>query len=485
MKHGLWLSVLLLAACAQATSPMVESSPDHTGASTETPDTGATPLPTAETQTPAPASFQRPVYSLNATLDYAVHYLAVKEQIIYTNNNTDELYEIQLLVEADNLGALFTLNSLEFDHGNEWNYDEGQITVSLARPLHPGEEVTLDLDYSLTLPQAFSTLGWSARQTNFVDWYPFIPPYRDGQGWMINPSAPQGEHLAYESADFDAQINVVNAPALLQIAAPTPATETDGGFSYHLGSARRFSWSASGNYEKESMHTGSGVPVTVYFFEEQRDAAEASMRAAAQALELYSELFGAYPYDSLSIVECNFPDGMESDGLFFLDRDYFVKYDYDNTNLLTTLSAHETAHNWWYGSVGNDPANEPWLDEALATYSELLFYERFQPDDVTWWREFRVEHWNPTGWVDSTIYELTEFRPYVNAVYLRGALFLDDVRTAVGDQDFLAFLKDYAQQGAGRIVTGEEFFWRLAYAGEKDLENLSMIVNKYFRLADR
>jgi aminopeptidase N len=173
---------------------------------------------------------------------------------------------------------------------------------------------------------------------------------------------------------------------------------------------------------------------------------------------------------------------MESDGLFYLDMEYFRKYNYTAQNLLTTLMAHESAHNWWYGAVGNDPAHEPWLDEALATYSELLFYERVHPADVEWWWEFRVNQWQPAGWVDSTAYELPTFRPYVNAVYLRGVLFLDDIRAAMGDEAFFAFLREYAQQGAHRLVTGEEFLWKLAYAAPN--QALNTILNEYFRLVD-
>lgn len=482
MKHIACVALLMLAACAAPRSDSPSSEPIIIPSTTENVTTPYIPPTSTESAQP-PAVRQSAVYSISATLDYAAHYLAVRQQITYFNNTSLDLTEIPLLFEAEKKGALLTINSLEFDRGTEWDYEtQTGIVVTLARPLSPGEKVTLDLDYSLALPEGFRTLGWSERQTNFVDWYPFIPPYRDGQEWLINAAAPQGEHLAYESANFDVQITILNAPALTRIAAPAPAIENSvGTFTYHLENARRFSWSASGNYEVESMRANTGTPVTVYFFEEDRDAAEASMRAAAQAVEIYSALFGSYPYESLSIVECNFPDGMESDGLFFLDRDYFRRYDYRTTNLLTTLSAHETAHNWWYGSVGNDPAHEPWLDEALATYSELLFYERYYPGSVAWWWEFRVNQWDPTGWVDSTAYELTNFRPYVNAVYLRGVLFLRDLREAMGNEAFLAFLKEYAQQGAGQVMTSEKFFSLLTDSTDEDLAS---ILGEYFRSAD-
>jgi hypothetical protein len=40
------------------------------------------------------------------------------------------------------------------------------------------------------------------------------------------------------------------------------------------------------------------------------------------------------------------------------------------------LAAHEVAHQWWFGVVGNDQIDEPWLDEALTQYSTMLYYEK-------------------------------------------------------------------------------------------------------------
>jgi hypothetical protein len=95
---------------------------------------------------------------------------------------------------------------------------------------------------------------------------------------------------------------------------------------------------------------------------------------------------------------------------------------------------HVKAHQWWQGLVGNDQAWEPWLDEALSTYSELFFYECHYPALVDWWWHFRVNRFEPTGAVDSTIYDFDHFRPYINTVYLRGALMLHDMRRQAGDE---------------------------------------------------
>ena len=122
--------------------------------------------------------------------------------------------------------------------------------------------------------------------------------------------------------------------------------------------------------------------------------------------------------------------------------------------------------------VANDQAYEPWLDEALATYSERLYYESYHPEFLDWWWEFRVGLYQPAGWVNSTIYDFATFRPYVNAVYLRGALFLEDLREQIGDEAFFSTLRDYLERNSYSQVTREDFQESLHKHTSGDLEAL-------------
>jgi hypothetical protein len=98
------------------------------------------------------------------------------------------------------------------------------------------------------------------------------------------------------------------------------------------------------------------------------------------------------------------------------------------------------------------------LDEALGVYSEHIFYENTAPGLLSWWWNYRVLFFEPSGWVDTTVYAGGSFRTYVNAVYLTGALFLQDLRDRIGDAAFLAFLSDYAAREDRQIATADDFF---------------------------
>ncbi len=91
------------------------------------------------------------------------------------------------------------------------------------------------------------------------------------------------------------------------------------------------------------------------------------------ALEIYNQQFGAYPYKELDVVEGPMRNalGVEYPGIVMIGASLYKapeKPDFEIT------VAHEVAHQWWYNVVGNDVFDEPWLDEALATYSSDVYY---------------------------------------------------------------------------------------------------------------
>jgi aminopeptidase N len=83
--------------------------------------------------------------------------------------------------------------------------------------------------------------------------------------------------------------------------------------------------------------------------------------------------------------------------------------------------------------------------------------------------------------IDGSIYSYSSvpdaYRSYRDAVYLNGALFLEELRKLVGDETFFAFLKDYAGQNSGKIASRSSFFSILKSHTQVDLSPLMV---KYF-----
>ncbi len=81
----------------------------------------------------------------------------------------------------------------------------------------------------------------------------------------------------------------------------------------------------------------------------------------ADAFKAMEALLGPYPYPTLRVVQSSGAYGMESPGMIWIPTGA------PSANL-RYLTAHETAHQWFYGIVGNDQARQPFADEAAADF---------------------------------------------------------------------------------------------------------------------
>lgn len=195
-------------------------------------------------------------------------------------------------------------------------------------------------------------------------------------------------------------------------------------------------------------------------------------------MTLFNQLYGPYPYSEFIMAENGFLTAIEYSAIVSLSGYAFDSYTGNPDSLLVALTAHELAHQWWYGAVGNDQVNEPWLDESLAMMSELLFYEHYYPDLVEWWWQFRVDRWHPTGYVDISIHDYPDSESYVHNMYGQAAHFLAELRQLMGENNFQAFLKAYYQENAFQFATGKAFF-ALA-KNYSDPAGLNNLVRNYF-----
>ncbi len=428
-----------------------------------------------------------PEYSLLVKFDYSTQSASVNETIKYVNRSNHVLSDIRLATDTLRYPGSFSLENV-FVNSNEEELVQGKyyFTLLLNEGLAPGEQIEIQINYFLSIPPLPppaddlkpGIYGYSTVQTNLVDWYPFIPPLSVDGEWLLHDPWFYGEYLVYDLANFYVEIELVNPPTNTTIAASSiPISQVDNLYKYSSSRARNFVWSLSPSYVIETKEL-NGITISTYTFPFHQQAGAHVLQEASKAVELYSRIFSPYPRENLTIVEADFLDGMEYDGLFFLSRGFYNLFDNTPQNYLTAIAVHETAHQWWYASIANDQALEPWLDEALCTYSELLFYEEFYPELVDWWWEYRVNYYQPQGYINKSIYEYQGFVPYRNATYLQGAKFLQSLRDKLGDEIFFDFLKDYATSQRDKISSQRIFFELLQNYSEIDFYNSSDYFSK-------
>ena len=493
--------LLFLISCSSpaVTEPPILQTEELIPSATTAPTEAPTPTETPEAPATLTPQLERPQYVIDLQLNYSSKAAVVDQTITYPNWTGEILTNLVLAVVPNLWSGGFSLKSITLDEQAVTNYTienfNQRLEVQLPQPLEPGRTAVIHLNYSLLLPQmqAYNEAsndirpqiyGYSDRQVNFVDWYPMIVPYQPGTGWILHNPWFYGEHLTYDLADFDVRVMFTDGAAP-QIAASGAEVEVEAGVTPEGVVSRRFAMEAGrtfalsiSDFYKVATRTVGDVTVYSYFFGFYDAPGEAMLQTTVEALQTFSEKFGPYRHKTLTAVQGDFNDGMEFSGLYFISRDYFNLYDNTPKNYLVVIAAHETAHMWWFDSVANDQGLEPWLDEALCTYSERIYYETVHPDLVDWWWGFRYFEFQQAGFVDTTIYDGGGQRPYWDKVYLTGARFLEDLRRRVGDEIFFTFLRNYYTEFSGRRATGADFFRVLHQTTAADVTEL---LKQYFK----
>jgi hypothetical protein len=420
-------------------------------------------------------------YFLEVSLDYESHFLSISQVIDYTNNTGVPLSELPLIVPPAYVQNAFDLLSISTNRDGQ-NEDiqilGSNILIPLDPPLGVDKNLQINLAYQLHPPDAPAAFGFTPRQMLLADWYPFVPRYTESDSWLINQPGLVGEYLVYPLSNVTANIQIVTNQSDLVVAASAHLlAKEDNNYQYSARSVRNFSLALSSEYHVIT-HQNGNIEISTYTFPEHVHLAERATLLALEAWETFRELYGDNKRNFLSIVESQIPDGLETDGLIYLSDWYFESADRTPKNYFELLIVHETAHQWFFGLISNDQAKEPWLDETLATFSELLFYEKHYPNLVSWWWEFRVNMYDPEGFINSSIYEFTSYRPYVNTIYLQGARFMKHLRETIGDSAFKLLLYQYVQFNGDDFRNTEFFFNRLAEITNVEFDT---IIRDYFQ----
>lgn len=467
-------------------TPYLELTPED-GAPASSPE-AIVPSPTSpSSQQPAVGSDQPSAsahYAFVVDLNYTGHTATVSQTVEVTNNTPDTWDRLVFHVPVSRVPGTFQLGSFVWQDGAILSSlaDLQTLTyiVTLSQPFPPGATGSLQIDYTLNIPRTShedwpptGDLGYNDQVTQFGNWYPVLVPYRAGQGWYTWPFTEVGDPYVTEVAAYDLE---VRAPPDVVVASGGQSESVEVVWRFHLDLARSIGFSASPYYQVTCEQAG-GVPVCSYYLAGHETTGLDVLHATVQSVELFSDLYGPYPYASLTVAQDAFFGSMEYTAFILHSGEGYARYDGDPASMLIALTAHEVAHQWWYSLVGTDQVNEPWLDEGLAMYSEIAYYRTYHPHLEDWFWESRVFVYDPQGPLDRSIYDFPDSQTYIHQLYRRGALFYDALRGAMGREAFYAFLQELRAGGENRLITTDEFFQVLdRYGGG----SYTALIEEYF-----
>src|SRR6266496_128678 len=287
--------------------------------------------------------------------------------------------------------------------------DETVLSVPLSSPVPPLGEITLSIAFRARLPRVFARTGHVRDFYLAGQWFPKIGVYEPA-GMRGRALGGWNCHAFHANTEFYADYGRYNVTLTVPGSFVVGATgkrvsESKKGdlavYRYVAENVHDFAWTADPRFEvhefrfdppadmprgwsalaskqlglSESEISLRPVEVRLLLQPDHGRARERYVRSTKEALSFYGLWFGAYPYETLTVVDPP-DDGLGAGGMEypFLITRYspraFLRWPLHRFRLLEDVTIHEFGHQYWYGMVGSNEFEESWLDEGINTDSE-------------------------------------------------------------------------------------------------------------------
>ncbi len=358
---------------------------------------------------------QRVKYTMNIDMNVQTNQFQGKQKLEYWNNSSDTLTRVfyHLYFNAFQPGSMMDNRSLR--QGNikrgstpDWDprvrdriqnlkpdqigyqkilsltmngvaqpykVDETILEVKLTKPILPKSKVVFDMVFEAQVPLQIRRSGRDNPTTkvrySMSQWYPKMCEY-DYEGW--HPTPYVGREFYGVWGDFDVSISIdskyiLGGTGYLQNANQIGYGYEDEGvkvkkplggkLTWHFvaPNVHDFMWAADPDFIHKKLKARNDLTFHLLYKTTNATAAswEKILTDADKALPFIEKTFGAYPYKQFSFVHGG-DGGME----------------YPMATLLSGPGAwlHEWLHNWYYGMLGTNEGEYPWMDEGFTSYAE-------------------------------------------------------------------------------------------------------------------
>lgn len=411
------------------------------------------------------------VYHLDITIDESLTGIRGRVELLYTNRDDTPLNEIYLRLFPQLFGGASTASEVQVNRQAitpDLELNGSALRLPLITPLEPGAQVVISMNFVVTVPTtpegnygAFATIDSIMALAHF---YPMVTVF-DDEGWNIEIAPPAGD-VVYAEASF--YLVRITAPADLILITSGVITERQMVDNQQIvtaaaGPARDFYIAGSPRFVAVSGASGESI-VTSYTLPEYEDRAREVLDYALYALNVYGTHYGPYPYTELEIASTpNQALGIEYPGVFVNTMTLYTpeqEFSVPDSYYIESTTAHETAHQWFYNTVGNDQLDDPWLDEAMAQFSTYLYFlDRYGVEGAQGFADSFTLRWE-RGANNADIPVGLPVRDYTGPeysaiVYGRGPLFFLALQDEMGLEPFAAFLQDYYRSYQWGIATTE------------------------------
>ncbi len=427
-------------------------------------------------------------YKMDVDFNIKTHQLTGKQKLKYYNNSPDTLYKVfyHLYLNAFQPNSEMDVRSREIIDPDKrvgdritklkWN-EQGFIKVealkmngkpvkykvvgtilevTLSKPILPRKSVVFDMDFISQLPLQIRRTGrFNAEgiEYSFAQWYPKMCNY-DYQGWHAHPYV--GREFYGIWGDFDVKITlpsnyIVAGTGYLQNKAEVgygysdkePASRNPR-MTWHFkaNKVHDFVWAADPDY-KQIVHKMTDGTVLRFFYQPGDKTDENWQKLPPVMEEVFNYVnnkYGKYPYKEYAFIQGG-DGGMEYPMATLITGERGLVS-------LVGVSVHELVHSWYQMVLASNELLYPWMDEGFTSYvsddvMNHLIMKKLIPgkyEDNPHLGSVRdYIKFSKTGYEEALSTHADHYTTnaaYNVASYVKGAVFLEQLRYIIGEDAF-------------------------------------------------
>jgi hypothetical protein len=434
-------------------------------------------------------------YQIDVKLDVKRKLIYGQEKIFFLNTsskNIDTLYlhlfpnafssdstifvresdYLKELMKKDEYRGYLKIKKLENKTGEvSYKVDETVMSVFLPKPLDPGKEIELSCEFELKVPTITFRMGYDENNFLLCEWFPKMAVLEQDGTWRNFPNHYFTEFFS-DFGTYDVSITlplkyVIDGTGYIIAEKNNPDTTKT--VSFHAEEVHDFAWAASPDFKvrKEKIE---GVEVVFLLLPGDIYRLPQWIKGTKATLEYCGIQFGKYPYKKLVIADCNIGLGTgAAESPMFITMPPDVPFLPQNIRFDEWVIIHELAHEWWYGIVASNEAEEAWLDEGMTTYTtrKIMEKEYGKIGNVVDFWGIKISDENLSRFpylasakIDPIVRPSWEFASpgsYGVNVYYKTSLVLELLENLVGKEKMDSFLKEYYNQYQFKHPKTEDF----------------------------
>ena len=348
----------------------------------------------------------------------------------------------------------------------------GDLTIALPQGLAAGSELDVVIEFAGRILERTDSKTFALLST--AAWYPRVGTI-DRATYDVTLRYPtkfdllgSGRRIEYEPE----RGGVTRERRVFELPSPD--------FSFEIG-----------DFQIEEIRSGE-VTITVAFDRQSKQLGEAIRQqildTVRESFEFYSEHYGPYPLDHMTVVTA--PRSFSQGFFGFVTLSDDAMHSWGLLGLLLgvedrrTIIAHEIAHQWWGNVIGWRSYRDQWLSEAMANHAALLFARQRKEGGR------RVSRGPLTGAKRALLRTMDDGRTveslgplvlglrlnssrhedaYNPIVYQKGAMVLDMLSRMFREEVFLEMLRRLIQAGETQLST-EEFLAAIQHMSGVNLD---------------